>query len=154
MCKGAGLTRVKSYTTRPFRNTPEDKLSHIFVSSIPQDTSNIVAYTEYNGYQYWVTQDMVDNSDLYIIDTQGIDYFKEHYKGNRPFKIINVFADEEERKERMKKRGDSDDSIRNRIFYDKSAFKSLEFDVRIENYLLPICVKKICQYILEQERNS
>lgn len=154
MCKSADLIRVKSYTTRPSRNTKEDNLSHIFVSTFPKDKSDIVAYTEYNGYQYWVTQDMVDNSDLYIIDTQGIDYFKEHYKGNRPFKIINVFADEEERKERMRKRGDSENSIRDRIYYDKSAFTGLEYDIRIENYLLPICVKKICQYILEQERNS
>lgn len=154
MCKSADLTRVKSYTTRPSRNTKEDSLSHIFVSTSPKDKSDIVAYTKYNGYQYWVTQDMVDNSDLYIIDTQGIDYFKEHYKGNRPFKIINVFADEEERKKRMKKRGDSENSIRDRIYYDKSAFKGLEYDVRIENHLLLMCVKKICQYILEEERNS
>lgn len=148
-----GLTRVKSYTTRPSRSTEEDKLSHIFVDVMTKDDfSNAVAYTHYNEYDYWVTQSQLDKSDLYIIDPSGIDYFKEHYKGERPFKIINLYVDEQERINRMKSRGDNDENIKQRVFYDKSAFKNISADVKIENRTLQDCIKNILNYILSQEK--
>lgn len=151
--KYGGLTRVKSYTTRPSRNTKEDKLSHIFVDVMTKDDfSNAVAHTYYNGHDYWVTQSQLDKSDLYIIDPSGVDYFKEHYKGERPFKIINLYVDEQERINRMKSRGDNDENIKQRVFYDKSAFKNISADIKIENRTLQDCIKNICNYILSQEK--
>lgn len=116
------------------------------------DFSNAVAHTHYNEYDYWVTQAQLDKSDLYIIDPSGIDYFKEHYKGERPFKIINLYVDEQERINRMKSRGDNDENIKQRVFYDKSAFKNIQADIKIENYILQDCIKNICNYILSQEK--
>lgn len=87
--KEYSLTSIQSYTTRPKRN--ENETGHIFVSDDEfSKLKDIAAYTEFDGYKYCATSKQIDNTDLYIIDPKGIDYFKEHYKGHKDIKIIYI----------------------------------------------------------------
>ena len=75
-CQQLGLKMVKSYTTRPMRDSETSETSdHIFIQ--PEDVdryrSNMVAYTKINGYEYFVTSDILSQSDVYVIDPNGID---------------------------------------------------------------------------------
>lgn len=127
-----GLKDIESYTTRPPRY--EGEYGHVFVTldAMPPE-EELVGYTYYNGNHYWSTQEDVIHNDLYVIDKAGIEFFKEHYKGSRPYLIINIWAPEDIRKQRMLERGDTIEAAQERIEYDKIAFADLYADVRINN---------------------
>lgn len=75
-CKRLGLKMVKSYTTRPMRPNEDSETSdHIFITpeEVEQFRQDIVAYTRINGYEYFVTSDILSQSDVYVIDPNGID---------------------------------------------------------------------------------
>ena len=80
------LSVLKSYTTRPPRVNDD---SHIFVSIEEfNKLENKIAYTEFNGNYYCATADQLDNSDIYVIDPDGIKYLKEHYHGSK--RLIDI----------------------------------------------------------------
>ena len=118
-----GMTQVKSYTTRPQR-FPEEN-NHIFVSM--EDFSklkNLVAYTIFDGNYYCATEEQINNSDVYVIDPAGVNYFYSKYTGDKiPF-VVYLSVPEDVRVERMLQRGDSMDSVQQRIQNDDEAFKS------------------------------
>lgn len=65
-----GLIVLKSYSTRPKRFSEED--SHNFISEDEAaKITNRIAETVINGYSYFVTKDMVENSDVFIVDPYG-----------------------------------------------------------------------------------
>ena len=70
-----GLKQVVSYTTRPMRKNEKDGSDHIFISDNELNTykDDIEAYTEINGYKYFTTFDIIDHSDIYVIDPNGSD---------------------------------------------------------------------------------
>lgn len=75
-CKRLGLKLVKSYTTRPMRKNENPETSdHIFIKpeDVEQFRHDIVAYTCINGYEYFVTSDILSQSDVYVIDPNGIE---------------------------------------------------------------------------------
>lgn len=151
LCEDYGLSRVKSYTTRPKRKDPKEDLSHIFVNKEEFDAKfdDMVAYTEYNGYEYGCTSEQVDNSDLYIIDVAGIEEVKQNYSGSKEFKVINIKTNAYDRLHRMRERGDLDRDILDRVNYDAKAFKNVDdiADVQIRNDDIDECVKEMYEYI-------
>lgn len=154
LCECTNLTRVKSFTTRPKRKDTKDKLSHMFVSEQTFNALlNKVAYSEYNGYKYCATAKQIDNNDLYIIDSEGIETLRQKYKGRKKIKIIQIYTSQEERIKRMRKRGDNIDNTNERIEYDKTAFDNKVIpDFRVENKDVGLCAIEIYNYIKEQER--
>lgn len=118
-----GMQQVKSYTTRPKRFPKED--NHTFVSESEfSKLRNLIAYTKFDGYEYCATAQQVDDSDLYVIDPAGVHYFYSKYTGDKiPF-VVYLSVPEEVRTERMLKRGDSMDSVQQRIQNDDESFKS------------------------------
>ena len=89
VCELFNYTKVISYTTRPMR-TPDEN-THIFVTDKDFNTAkDIVAYTRFNNYRYWATQEQCENNDFYIIDPAGINYFKSHYHGKKKIIIIVI----------------------------------------------------------------
>ena len=86
-----GLRRLVSYTTRPVRSE-EDASSHIFITEEEAATyTDKVARTVINGYEYFATAEQIKNSDIYIIDPNGLD----ELVSNMPdtiFHIIHVVA--------------------------------------------------------------
>lgn len=131
-----GYKAVESYTTRPPRYTGER--GHIFVSDEEFDALGpMCAYTEYDGYRYGVTDDIIDSHDIYVIDPYGVKYLQEHYQGKKEILVIRFLVDEKQRIFRMKLRGDADKTINERILNDNKSFGMSElgiyYDMRIPN---------------------
>lgn len=125
LCKEYGYKKLISYTTRPQRNDAKDVNSHIFVTDEEFDKlENMVAFTEFNGYRYCCTSSQVDESDIYIIDCEGIKYFKQHYKGEKDVITIYISVPKVDRFLRMEKR-DGTVKAMERIKHDEVAFEGV-----------------------------
>ena len=129
-----GYVPLSSYTDRPQRY--EGETGHIFVSTEDfYQLKNMLAYTVFNGYQYGATQDLVDHSDLYVIDPPGIQFMKEKYNSDRPSRVIGISASQDTLVARMRARGDSDAAIYSRLENDELMFDGMDdiCDVIIRN---------------------
>lgn len=136
-----GYKEVVSYTTRPKRY--EDEGGHIFVDKYSGDG---VAYSKFNGYEYWCTQEQLDECDVYVVDWNGIDMLRERIDGERDV-VVYIDVSEEERRRRMKLRGDSDEMIESRIENDRKMFpesRKHEADVVFEDMTLEDMMEVIC----------
>lgn len=121
LARDHGLKVVNSYTTRPRRHPFEE--GHIFVTDEQFDAlGEMCAYTEYNGYRYGVTPNMIDENDIYVIDPPGVNYLLSHYQGSKRIVTIGLEISETVRALRMMKRGDSIDDILKRIEIDAKWF--------------------------------
>lgn len=83
------LKVLQSYTTRPKRTPTET--GHTFISD--EDFNyliNICAYGEFGGYRYCATKEQIDNSDIYVIDAQGIEFFRKNYHGSRKPIVVYI----------------------------------------------------------------
>lgn len=104
-----GLKLLQSYAAREPRPDEAANLEHsdhIFISNEEYDKlENIVAETTINGVRYCTTMDMLNQSDFYIIDPNGIDYLKE--KHSKDFRIVQflIYAEEDIRRKRFEERG-------------------------------------------------
>ena len=149
-----GLSVVQSYTTRPQR-TPDER-GHLFVSKQRFDQlTNLVAYTKFNGYEYCATQSQVDCNDIYIIDPDGISYFRDTYDSNRPYVVVNIYARPSKCFERMIRRGDSEQKATDRINHDRSIYyfpeKPWDFDIKVNSeytspQALALCILTLTGY--------
>lgn len=131
LAKEHGLKTVWSYTTRPARYEGEE--GHIFVSEDEFDClGEMCAYTEYGGYRYGVTSEIIDNSDLYVIDPPGVLYLKDRYKGSKG--LITVFLDisRDICRQRMEARGDNPEVVQKRLDMDEGWFDSSKFGFSID----------------------
>lgn len=151
-----GLKQLQSYTTRPPRT--ENEQGHIFISEeefdkIPPD--DMVAYTKYNGYRYCGTTQQVEESDVYVIDLPGIDYFRRNYKGNKHPLVIYLSVPAAEREARMKSRGDSAAYASERLEYDDTAFKDAKYTVAhiFENEDSRLTAQAIRNLFMEDEND-
>jgi guanylate kinase len=129
-CKQYDLKKVVSYTTRPKRDN-EKPNAHIFVTDEEFDKlTNIVAYTEFNGYRYCATQQQIDDADFYIIDPRGLEDFKNNYKGDKLINSVLIDCPAVERFLRMKKRYKDSKTgtvkAMERIINDRKEFKDIE----------------------------
>ena len=127
LCSKYGLTRIKSYTTRPNRGTVTDAQSHIFVSEEEFDKlDDIIAYTCFDRFRYAATKQQADEADLYIVDPDGVNYFLEHYHGKRQPYTIYILASKPDRfcwlKERYGNDAEATELAMHRIKHDESVF--------------------------------
>lgn len=129
-----GYKAVESYTTRPPRY--EDERGHIFVSDEEFDALGpMCAYTEYNGYRYGVTADIIDTHDIYVIDPYGVTYLEKHYKGSKQIISIRLMVNDGERIKRMRARGDNYDAIKTRMKNDEKSFGVKEHNISYDMML-------------------
>lgn len=115
------LDVLQSYTTRPPRS--KNERGHIFLTEAEFDRlQNLCAYTKFNGYRYGVTADLIDKSDIYVIDPAGILYMKNRYYGK---KIVAFYLDVPDNVliQRMRNRGDDESAIQSRMAHDAIAFQ-------------------------------
>ena len=113
-----GWKAVVSYTTRPKRYEGED--NHIFISRAEFEKLNMMAKVEFNGELYGATEEQICESDIYVIDPEGL----KQVKGLGVSIYIKV--DDNELIRRMRQRGDSEEMIRKRVENDKEKFKDAE----------------------------
>ena len=85
--KHYGMKMLESYTTREPRY--EGEKGHTFITYNEYlQLQNKVGVTYFDGKYYCCTQEQCDNSDVYVIDPDGIAVFRRNYKGNRNHIII------------------------------------------------------------------
>lgn len=117
-----GYKVVESYTTRPPRYLGET--GHFFVTQEKFNSirDGLVAYTFYNGYEYGVTTNEIDENDIYVIDIPGVIELLKKYHGRKGIKVFSIRANHWTCGWRMLKRGDSIRNVIKRLRIDKSAF--------------------------------
>lgn len=152
-----GLKSVCSYTTREKRS--DDEYGHIFVTEEEFDKLDLVGYSEYAGNRYGATAEQIENNDLWVIDMNGIQYFKDRYAGEKkPIVIhlvtsLDVHKDFRERYERMIERGDDIEKAGFRTALDKIEFDGIDdmsdYTVVNERGKLDETCKKIMQIFAE-----
>lgn len=71
-CQRFGLTKVLTYTNRPKRGYNED--THLFVDAqwFKDHEKDLVAYLEYDGHMYGVTEELINAGDCIILDPEGV----------------------------------------------------------------------------------
>lgn len=83
------LTSVESYTTRPQRSNNEQ--GHIFITQKEfYELPDKVATNTFGKYDYCATRSQIDNSDLYVVDVNGVLALCDNYQGNNNKRDIYV----------------------------------------------------------------
>ena len=120
-----GYSSVKSYTTRPIRpNDESDKDTHTFITPdrIEDYKDDIICSTMFNHNFYFATRKQLNENDIYILDVEGLKkLFRSEYK-DKDIIVVYVDCNDDLLKERMLKRGDSEDAIKQRMENDKTVF--------------------------------
>lgn len=138
---------VKSYTTRPMREGENEHTSdHIFVSDdeVKLFQGKIAAYTEINGYKYFVTKDMIMNSDIYVIDPDGYKMLTEYVKRKElKIELIPIYIDVDvaDQESRYRARGNTREQFWER--YKSEAEQFSKFEKEMNTYNVQV-IKNIC----------
>lgn len=128
--KKNGWKSVESYTTRAKRY--EGETGHTFITDEEFDNlENVCALTVFDEYRYCATQEQIDESDIFVVDPDGVDFFLEKYKGNKDVLTIELLADRRTRYIRMRARGDSIFKVIKRLKHDKWKFANSKSDIYI-----------------------
>lgn len=157
---------VKSYTTRPMREGENEHNSdHIFVSDdeVKLFQGKIAAYTEINGYKYFVTKDMIMNSDIYVIDPDGYKMLTEYVKRKElKIELIPIYIDVDvaDQESRYRARGNTREQFWERYKSEAEQFSKFEEEMNdwwegeyvyvIKNIDFQYSVKKMKEYIYER----
>lgn len=112
LSKRTNIKTVKSYTTRPMRTGENPETSdHIFISEndISKYENDYAAYTEINGYKYFITMSMLrkEKAWIYVIDPYGYEILKNTLNSDE-FEIypIYILRDSEKARQGAIDRGD------------------------------------------------
>jgi guanylate kinase len=145
-----GLKKVKSYTTRLKRFNeflmPDEQLTHTFITEDEfyelEKTQVFIAKDNIYGNWYGATEEMMEESDVYLIDPDNIfsvelHYGKETFK--KKFQVVNVRASYWKRYDNMMSREDTSTvkkwwqarkKVMDRLKKDKELFKN---EVKVAN---------------------
>lgn len=128
-----------SYTTRPMREGENEHTSdHIFISEdeVKLFQGKIAAYTEINGYKYFVTRDMVMNSDIYVVDPNGYKMLVDTVKRkNMKIKLIPIYIDVDvaDQERRYRARGNTRNEFWERYKSEAEQFDKFEEEMNKYN---------------------
>lgn len=150
--KQYGMKQIASYTTRPPRYVGEK--GHVFVQSMLLWRHNhkgekMIAYTHFNGYDYWATDRQVQEADLYVVDPAGVSTLLRFYHG--PKRVVSIYLDApwDICGDRMLQRGDKLLQVLKRLWHDRKAFagwrKKADFVIKSED--LQATVQKVWEVI-------
>lgn len=65
--------------TRPMRDGEVNGKEHFFVKECKTPKEDMLAYTEYGGYEYWTELAQVEDTAIYVIDEKGFLGICEHF---------------------------------------------------------------------------
>lgn len=139
-----GYKVICSYTTRPKREGEIDGVEHHFVEKCDVPHDNMLAYTQYGGYEYWTTIDQVTDKAIYVIDEDGLITLCEKFSNIKLFKIC-VSAEEgsrlrrgvsQERMDRDKKRKCLPLSFFNAVIFNNDSLSDLYDEVLQVRYMI------------------
>lgn len=122
------LNAIKGSTTRAMRNGESQGKPYNFTTvqafkellEKGEVVEHVILYDDY----YFMTKNEVKNNKLNIavLDPNGLRQFKELY-GDENVTGIYLYAPKRERIKRMASRGDSVNKVKDRLIYDKEAFR-------------------------------
>ena len=140
-----GLRQLQSYTTRPPRSA-NDK-GHIFVTPERFHSLDLIAYTEFAGYEYGATYDQLRYNDIYIVDVKGVKDI-EAAKKPKGLRVLTLYLNENAltRYKRMRGRGDSVKQAISRLWHDFWAFRGIK-EIKPTYLKSPISVDETARYI-------
>ena len=136
LCQRYGLQQLRSYTTRSMRPGEEIKSDHIFITpdEVSKYQEQIVAYTKIGNYECFGTLDIVDGSDVYVIDPIGIASLRRSIK-DRP--IYEIYVQTLSTEKHLDVRKDTPQDRMDRISAEKTQFDAYEilkpWDYLIDN---------------------
>lgn len=142
-----GYNVIESYTTRLPRH--EGEKGHIFVDDGVETVwnwfpwlggkvlpGNVIAYNEYNGYEYWATREQYQGKGVsfYVVDVPGAEMLKETVK-DAEIVVIALWADSEilymrVRERAKEQKADAIDALE-RIEYDSDVFAVIPCDYAV-----------------------
>lgn len=146
LCKDIQLKPVVSYTTRPKRNNETDGVEHYFITTEEAQnliqTEKILAYTKIDnpecnaeGYEYFATVEGLKDSNVYIIDPNGIDYMMKYvHSGDIEISIVYINTPSFIRKFRSRKRQDNKNAYKDRVLNERNQFKTFRRAIRCDAY--------------------
>lgn len=128
VCEKTGLKQVVSYTTRPMRKSEKNGSDHIFITDdeVVQYENNIAVYTEINGYKYFTTYDVIDKSDIYVIDPIGVNNLKIKCGDQYDFVEIYIRTPQALSEKRARLRGDKLKDFKQRWISENKQFTDYE----------------------------
>ena len=91
-----------------------------------------------DGYEYFTMKEDLEDSNIYIIDPNGVKYLKSRTDLDMDIWVIYVYASDDVRRERAKKsRSDYETEYEKRVLKEKAQFdeaeKNFEFDYLVKN---------------------
>lgn len=135
--------KVISYKTGPLRDSDVEGGTHFFISDEKMDElekrDDLISWTKTGDIRYCATEDQLkDDVTIYIINPDGVRWFRENYKGDTlNIIVIGLYLDLETRKERCKVRSDFNTVFESRVNAETSDFEKFisngEFDYIIKN---------------------
>ena len=140
----SGYKVLCSYTTRPKREGEIDGVEHHFVETCNVPREKMLAYTQYGGYEYWVTIDQVKNKSIYVIDEDGLKALCKRFPNIELFKIC-VSAREstrlyrgvsQERMDRDKQRKQMPLSFYDAVIFNNDSLSELRDEVQRVRYMI------------------
>ncbi len=139
-----GYKVICSYTTRPKREGEIDGVEHHFVEKCDVPHDNMLAYTQYGGYEYWTTVEQVGDKAIYVIDEDGLRALRKRFPNVEMFSIC-VSAQEEtrlrrgvsqERIDRDKERKYLPLSFFNTVIFNNDSLSDLLEEVQRVRYMI------------------
>ena len=140
LCERTGLKQLISYTTRDRRINEGD--THIFITDADyqelQDEGRIAAFTQIGKYKYCCTVEQLYESDVYIVDYDGLKHLRDLNLPNLRFVTVFINTPDEIREQRaLKQRGDDRTKFRERNLAERDQFRTMlknaDFDYAISN---------------------
>lgn len=78
-----------SFTTRPMRDGEVNGREHFFVNECKTPKEDMLAYTEYGGYEYWTEISQIKDAAIYVIDEKGIMDICERFPD---IELVNIYV--------------------------------------------------------------
>lgn len=151
-CETYGMTKVKSYTTRPRRSEDED--THYFVNETEFWSKDLIAHLSMGGYDYGATVEQLMEADFYIVDPFTAFSLPKKFK-MRPCKTILLDSSLSTRLMRMSGRGDSEEDIGKRIQEDVKIFGEEGSELRrLIRGAADYCLTSVSRYVLVEAMNT
>lgn len=110
------------------RENEKTESDHIFIqpNEAMQYMNDMAAHTVINGYDYFVTKEILNKSDVYVIDPNGIDDLKSRCKDDYDYRIIHICSFMPQARERYEQRKGQEASFEERCTAEDKQFSSFE----------------------------
>lgn len=157
-----GVGIVCSFTTRGMRDGETNGKEHYFVSDaefdIMEKEESIIAYTLIGSYRYGATVERLGNSRLYIINPDGVRWFRENNRSDLEVVTIYITESLDVRRKRASVRSDFTEEFDKRVLAEQDDFDKFnndrDYDYVIKNKDALKTAEIIKEIIYEEEKRG